>query len=266
MSKKFTDAETEHYYNTVEIQYQIPWNPDGSKHWGYFDDLNVPDEEEALFRASNRWNDYMLSKSGINADSRVLDIGCGNGHTAIYLAHQTQCEVVGIDISQIHVDNAQKEAEKFPQLKLSFVKASATSLPFSQGEFTHLWSQGTLLHIHEREVVLQEAYRLLDREGILLFDDLVSLHDHPTEATQTYVYNRLHVSRFISPDSYAEALKSAGFEVLDSLDLRQHMKKFYDIQAKRFQSDTERSFAYRKTSEAVVNGEIAWWFYLCKKS
>lgn len=36
----------------------------------------------------------------------------------------------------------------------------------------------------------------------------------------------------------------AGFEILDSLDLRQHMKKFYDIQAKRFQADAERSFAY----------------------
>ena len=264
--KPFTVAETEHYYNTVEIQYQIPWNPDGSKHWGYFDDLTVPDEEEALFRASDRWNEYMLSKSGITAESRVLDIGCGNGHTAVYLAGKTQCEVVGIDISQIHVDNAENQAKLFPQFQLSFCKASATELPFGAGEFTHVWSQGTLLHIHDRELVLAEAYRILQPNGIFLFDDFVSLCDRPTESTQTYVYNRLHVSRFVSPNSYTEMLQNAGFEVMESVDLNAHMKKFYDIQAKRFQDDVDRNLAYQKTSEAVANGEIGWQFYLCKKA
>jgi len=95
MLKNFTDIDTENYYNTVEIKYQVPWNPDGSKHWGYFDNLDAPDEEEELFRGRDRWNEYMLSKSKIDSKSPVLDVACGNGHAAIYLANQTNCEVVG---------------------------------------------------------------------------------------------------------------------------------------------------------------------------
>ena len=45
------------------------------------------------------------------------------------------------------------------------------------------------------------------------------------------------------------------------------MKKFYGIQAKRFQKEfPERSIAYEKTRDAVNNGEIGWYFYLCQKS
>ena len=267
MTKKFTDADTENYYNTVEIQYQVPWNPDGSKHWGYFDNLEVPDEEVELFQASDRWNEYMLNKSKINRKSRVLDIGCGNGHTAIYLANQTNCEVVGIDISQTHVHNAQEKAADFPNLNLSFKKASATNLVFPDGYFTHVWSQGTLLHIHEREVTLRECYRLLDKGGILIFDDLVTLVTQVTDSTLKYVYERMQISQLFSPNSYKDYLIKAGFTILDSLNLSPHMKKVYGIQAKRFrQQFPDRSLAYEKTRDAVNNGEIGWCFYLCQKS
>ncbi len=41
----------------------------------------------------------MLEQSGIFAKSRVLDIGCGNGNTAVWVTQQTGCEVVG-DLSE----------------------------------------------------------------------------------------------------------------------------------------------------------------------
>ena len=266
MGKKFTEVDTETYYNTVEIQYQIPWNPDGSKHWGYFEDLDAPDEEEELFQASARWDKYMLNRSGINAESSVLDVGCGNGNTALYLAQETGCEVVGIDISETHISNAQKKAENFPSLNLAFEKASATNLPSKDQYFSHVWSQGTLLHIHERDLALREIYRVLGESGILLFDDLVTLVPQVSESTLQYVYDRLHVTDLFSPQSYGKALTQAGFKILDALDLTMHMKKSYDIQCKRVQEQfPERGIAYQKTSEAAVAGEIGWWFYLCQK-
>ncbi|NER24577.1 MAG: class I SAM-dependent methyltransferase [Symploca sp. SIO1C2] len=266
MGKKFTEFDTEKYYNTVETQYQVPWNPDGSKHWGYFDDLDAPDEEEVLFQASDRWDEYMLDQSSINAESRVLDLGCGNGNTALYLAQKTGCEVVGIDISEIHIANAQEKAANFPELNLAFEKASATNLPSKDQHFSHVWSQGTLLHIHERDLALREIHRVLGKSGILLFDDLVALVPQASESTLQYVYDRLHLTELFNPESYVNTLTKVGFKVLEALDLTLHMKKFYDIQAKRVQAQfPERSIAYQKTSEAAVAGEIGWWFYLCQK-
>ena len=36
----------------------------------------------------------------INPQSKVIDIACGKGSTALYLAEKYECEVVGIDISE----------------------------------------------------------------------------------------------------------------------------------------------------------------------
>ncbi|NER37936.1 MAG: class I SAM-dependent methyltransferase [Oscillatoria sp. SIO1A7] len=266
MPKQFTDADTEKYYNTVEIQYEIPWNQDGSKHWGYFENLDAPDEEKELFRASDRWNDYMLDTSAIAADSRVLEIGCGNGNAAIYLAQKTGCEVAGIDISETHISNSQAKAADFPSLRLSFHKASATELPFPDNSFTHVWSQGTLLHIHERDLALKEAYRVLKKDGVLIFDDLVALVPAFSESTLKYVMERMRLSELFSPQSYESSLGQLGFEILESKDLNLHLQKTYAIQSLRVrEQDPERSLAYEKTGAAVAAGEIGWWFCHCQK-
>ena len=102
---------------------------------------------------------------------------------------------------------------------------------------------------------------------ILIFDDLVTLVTQVTDSTLKYVYERMQISQLFSPNSYKDYLIKAGFTILDSLNLSPHMKKFYGIQAKRFrQQFPDRSLAYEKTRDAVNNGEIGWWFYLCQKS
>ncbi|MEM6401345.1 MAG: methyltransferase domain-containing protein [Cyanobacteria bacterium P01_D01_bin.116] len=267
MKQQFTQADTEIYYDTVESQYQIPWNPDGSKHWGYFENLDAPNEEQVLIQACDRMNQYMLSQSNIDADSRVLDIGCGNGNTAIYLAQETGCEVVGLDISNTHIQAAQTKAQNYPTLRLAFHKASATNLPFANDSFTHAWSQGTLLHMNDkREIALKDIYRVLKPGGILIFEDLVGNVTQVSEDTSQYVYQRLHVTQLFSPQTYQNSLKQIGFEIIKAEDFSMHMKKTYDIQAQRVKdSELQRHIAYQKTSNAIVALEIGWWFYLCKK-
>nr|WP_275670314.1 MULTISPECIES: class I SAM-dependent methyltransferase [Okeania] len=100
----------------------------------------------------------------MTAESRVLEIACGNGNAAIWLAQQTGCEVVGIDISSSYIDNARSKASKFPSLRVTFQKESATNLPFENGSFTHAWSQGALfsceiLEIFRQQLIWQQIRR-----------------------------------------------------------------------------------------------------------
>ena len=55
---------------------------------------------------------------------------------------------------------------------VKFKKASATDLPFDKEEFTHLWSQATIYHVHDKDKALSEVYRVLKKGGIFVFDDL----------------------------------------------------------------------------------------------
>lgn len=264
---RFTESDTEALFDDQERdkRFRSFWDPEGSLHWGYFENLAEAKPEDFV-TACRRWDEYMLAHSGITAESRLLEIACGNGNAAIWLAQQTECEVLGIDLSGNYIENARRKASNFPSLHLSFQKESATNLPFPDGSFTHAWSQGALYHIPELKQALAEAYRVLRDGGIFLFDDLVTPVKEVSAATRKHVYDRLRFEPKFSRESYAEHLTQLGFKVLQVKDLSEHLEKSYELVSELAQEDyPDLSAAFKKTQEAIAAGELGWCFYLCEK-
>ncbi|MBC6423916.1 MAG: methyltransferase domain-containing protein [Hormoscilla sp. SP5CHS1] len=263
----FTEADTEALFDDRERdkRFRSFWDPEGSLHWGYFENLAEARASDFV-PACKRWDEYMLEHSGITAESRVLEVACGNGNAAIWLAQQTGCEVVGVDLSGNYIENALRKASNFPSLRVSFHKESATNLPFENGAFTHAWSQGALYHIHELEKALAEVHRVLGEGGIFLFDDLVTPVEEVSETTRKYVYERLLFEPTFSPEVYAEKLRSLGFTVLQLKDLSEHLKKSYELVSELARDRyPDLSLAFEKTQEAIAARELGWCFYLCEK-
>ncbi|MBO3460929.1 methyltransferase domain-containing protein [Aetokthonos hydrillicola Thurmond2011] len=264
-SKKFTEAQTEAYYNSEDSLYRSFWDEEGSLHWGYFDNLEDSQTGDFL-QACQRWNQYMLEASKINASAKVLDIGCGNGNTAIWLAEQTGCEVIGIDLSNVRINNAKEKAKNYPHLHISFLKTSATNLPFDNNLFTHVWSQATIYHIPERDKALQEIHRVLQEEGNFLFDDLITPIKEISPQGWQYVYERLLFEPTFNFDSYVDFLSQLGLLVWKRIDLSKHLKKSYELLSQlALEKYPNLSIAYTKMCEAIDKREIGWAFYHCIK-
>ncbi|NEO66010.1 MAG: methyltransferase domain-containing protein [Moorea sp. SIO4G2] len=264
---QFTEAQTEALFDDRERdkRFRSFWDPEGSLHWGYFENLAEARPEDFV-PACKRWDEYMLEQSGITADSRVLEVACGNGNAAIWIAQERGSEVVGIDLSSSYIENARAKASNFPSLRVSFQKESALNLPFPDGSFTHAWSQGALYHIHELDKALAEVHRVLGVGGIFLFDDLVTPIEEVSEAARKYVYNRLLFEPTFSPEVYAEKLTEIGFNVLQIKDLSQHLKKSYELVSELAREGyPDLSAAFKKTQEAIAAGELGWCFFLCEK-
>ena len=51
-------------------------------------------------------SDILLSKTNIGTNSRVLDVGCGAGHSTAHVAKTYGCRVIGLDMSKAAIDNA----------------------------------------------------------------------------------------------------------------------------------------------------------------
>jgi len=71
-------------------------------------------EEKGKFRLNiyhKSTFEYILKK--ISAETRILDIGCGNGDLAIALASRNVKEVVGIDFSQRSIDHRKPKNSVF---------------------------------------------------------------------------------------------------------------------------------------------------------
>ena len=272
MKSRFTERATESYYDSEDTIYRSLWDEEGSVHWGLFDHSTGSD----FLKACANLNRIMAEKAGIDHKSKVLDLGCGNGTTSIRLCRSHGCEVVGVDLSGVRVANAKEDLRNQPgevKARVRFEKASATALPFEDGSFTHVWSQAVLYHVHDKEKALGEVYRVLGDGGNLIFDDLFKPKEDISETARKYVYDRLLFDTDFSFESYVDALRHAGFELLDAQDISQHLKTSYGCLAQmareKEDGDIEKyqalALAYEYTVQAVHEGDVGWGMYLCKK-
>ena len=273
MVSKFSEQETESYYDAEDAIYRAVWDEDGSVHWGLFDETTGTD----FLKGCANLDRIMAEKGLIGADARALDLGCGNGTTAIWLAGHTGCHVTGIDLSGVRIDNAKAAREhQEPDLRerLAFEKASATELPFADGHFSRVWSQAVIYHVPDKRAVLKDVYRVLETGGIFVFDDLVKPKQEVSPEAQRFVYERLLFDTEFSFESYRDALKAQGFELLEAMDISSHLRQSYlclaDRTPKGDTSDRAEHYewlttAYLETARAVENDELGWGLYICRK-
>lgn len=103
----------------------------------------------------------------VKRNSRVIDIACGKGTTAILLAEEFGCEVVGIDLSPELIEEAvHLTKKKGLSSKVTYLVADALSLPFNDDEFDIAVSQAMLVLIEDKITAIQEAKRVIKSNGL----------------------------------------------------------------------------------------------------
>lgn len=281
---RFSESDTEAFYDAEDALYRSFWDAEGSLHWGIFGNDGAADLEDldddkigkAFLSACRAHNVVMQSSCRIDETSHVLDIGCGNGNTLLWLSGITHSRVTGIDISGVRIENAIRSMPRYAPWAalLRFQKASATDLPFDDGTFTHVWSQATIYHVHDKAKALQEAYRVLQPGGVFVFDDLIKPKPDVSDETRTWVYDRLLFDTDFSFYSYQESLRDTGFRVLAARDLSHDLAHSYYCLSRMAGAATypehQAQFgvlanAYVKMVDAVRNDELGWAQYRCVK-
>lgn len=259
---QYTEADAQTYYNEQDELYKQCWAGDGTTHWGFFADESVDDLQEAGWR----WTEKILEKSGITAESKVLEIGCGNGAVALWLAKRTRCAVVGLDISSVRIRNAQAVAAEDPELRVEFICGSVTELPFASDEFTHVWGQGVLYHVPDLDKALSEVSRVLAPQGVVLIDDFVRPQVSVGEATRVHFYERLKFEAKYTHPEYLDALKARRLMPVEAVDMGRHIDRTYQLVARAAASvDDAVAEAFRVSRQATVDGEVVGYFYRCVK-
>jgi len=118
-----------------------------------------------FFRCVPDENLHSWIQDKIFRPGRVLDIGCGNGRNAIYLA-KCGFSVDAIDFSQESIDWAKENAGK-EHVRVNFVCDSIFNYPPAPGRYDYVYDSGCLHHIkpHRREQYLGIASDLLKPDG-----------------------------------------------------------------------------------------------------
>ncbi len=154
-----------------------------------------------------------ISNMGVNFENKhVLDIGCGNGTTLLYLRKHFNVKGVGIDISDHAIKKLQ---ENIKDTSLSFYIGDHRNLQMIEhGQFDIVLSFGVIEHFEEYGLALTEARRMLKPNGQFI---LIQPHLFSFGVIQEYYLRLMGKWKFSKQKDfsffrYKSLLRQTGFK------------------------------------------------------
>ena len=164
----------------------------------------------------------------INKNSKVLDLACGKGTSAIYLAKKYGCQVIGLDLDARLIDFAKNLARKNGvQDLVSFIVGDALAIPFSDNQFDAVISQSMLILIKEQQKVIREAYRVTREGGFCGWVEL-SWKKEPTEEFLDTLVNVIDAYCMLNDftfEGWQKLFEDAGVTKLKVIERSMNMTK-----------------------------------------
>ncbi|OCA84522.1 methyltransferase [Bacillus sp. FJAT-27225] len=112
----------------------------------------------------------MFEHEQINKFSRVLDVGCGTGQTAAYLASRYGAKVTGLDFNPLMVEKAKKRMIK-SRLPVEIHQGSIEKCPLQSSKYDFIVSESVLSFVNKPRA-LKEITRLLKPGGRFIANEL----------------------------------------------------------------------------------------------
>lgn len=146
--------------------------------------------------------------------SYLLDIGCGIGGPARWIAAKYGCRVTGVDLTAEFCEAA-RELNSVTGLadRVQILHGSALSLPLPDCSFDSAYSQAALMNISDKRGVFREAWRVLRPGGLLALGlagaGLAGEPCYPLPWATTP-----EISFLVTPDELRGDLVFAGFQIV----------------------------------------------------
>lgn len=214
------------FWNKTSKAWQTIWGP--HIHHGYFEHHG-----ETPVEAQEKLIEKLLALLKISPRDKILDAGCGMGGSSLYLAKKFSASVTGITLSQKQVDMATQSAGQDRIENVSFKVEDALSLAsFPDNSFDIVWSLESCEQFYDKQMFIQQAFRVLKPGGRLMLatwcsgaDEYAGLH-----AKQ---YRKLCVSLKLpympTIDCYAKLLQHEGFIVGQKLDWSANVQETWAV-------------------------------------
>ncbi len=154
----------------------------------------------------------MVALAHLRGDERVLDAGCGAGHTAAAFAPHVAA-VVAVDFTESMLRQVELLAVERGLTNLTTRVGDVESLPFGDAEFDLVVSRYSAHHWPHPAQAVAEFRRVLKPGGRVILSDVVGFDD-PTSDTYLNAIELLrdpsHVRDYTEPE-WLDFFASAGF-------------------------------------------------------
>lgn len=159
------------YYDNTRFDYRVLWlnKRDRAVHFGYYETF-----KETHSEALKKLNLILAQKVNISAADRVLDAGCGQGGSSLWIAENIGAQVTGITLVPHQVEIARREAEKRGLTDLvEFALKDYTQTACEDASMDVVWACESLCHAGQKKDFYHEAYRVLKPGGRLVIAEYI---------------------------------------------------------------------------------------------
>ena len=171
---------------------------------------------------------HVASAINLADGDALLDVGCGIGGAARYLAQTTGASVTGVDLTPEFIEAAIKLSDLVGMGgQINFKVGSATELPFMDNMFDAVTMLHVGMNIEDKNQLMRELGRVCRSQGTVVIYDVTATGTddlpYPMPGSST--------SEFSFPEpvgTYEEAAAAAGLEHLGSSDHYDLALKFFN--------------------------------------
>ncbi len=205
-----------HHYDISEKFYDLFLDEKRQYSCAYF-----KNENDTLELAQNNKIDHIIKKLNLKPNQKVLDIGCGWGTLALDIAKKTQCEVVGITLSENQLQYAKQKAKEMNlENQVEFRLEDYRQV---NEKFDRVVSVGMFEHVGRKfyQKYFNKVFDFLKEDGVALIHTIGSIN--PPRGPQPWI------TKYIFPGGYTPSLsevtvpiENSGLIVSDLEVLRTH--------------------------------------------
>jgi len=148
----------------------------------------------------------------IDRNEHVLDIGCGSGRTACYIAKRYGCRVGGVDLLQGMVDRANERARREGvQDTVEFQVGDAQELPFENELFDVVIGEFITGLLEDKHRGVKEYLRVVKPGGTIGLNEATWVKTPPPTELGEYLSKGFGVrGEILDSDGWRELLEGAG--------------------------------------------------------
>jgi len=189
------------------------------------DDLASVDEFHIGGRQASK--DF-LGQFDLSSEKHVLDVGCGLGGAARFVASRYGCRVAGIDLTPEYVETARVLCSWVGlENRISLHQGSALAMPFADSTFDRAYMLHVGMNIDDKAKLCSEVCRVLRSNSLFGIYDVMKIGDG--ELTYPVPWATTATSSAVAkPAQYREALQAAGFSVIAERNRRDFALAFFD--------------------------------------
>ena len=173
--------------STEEIEFE-KYRKRGAYHWqNYFGNVfNI----DCFLRGRYDIVIKLLKERGANANSRILEIGCGDGALTGLIYKEFKCDLYGTEPSPDGIRFCNEMFQKY-SFKAQFHLIGGYALPFPENHFDYIVLADVIEHLQHPDEMLTEMKRLLKPGGHAIITTPIRSMEHPED--------KMHVHEFF-PD------------------------------------------------------------------